>query len=79
MVLFSDAYANGLLGTLVLPFFQFICGYAPEIDWKTNSEDTGDLSNSNKGTALAMHKVAAMDEVVNLPLARLESHCRHNG
>lgn len=67
-----------ITGNSGVPFFQFICGYAPEIDWKTNSEDTSDLSNSNEGTALAMHKVAAMDEVVNLPLAGLESHCRHN-
>lgn len=59
--------------------FVNLCGYAPEIDWKTNSEETSDLSNANLGTALAMHKVAAMDEVVNLPLAGLESHFRHNG
>lgn len=59
--------------------FHFICGDAPEIDKKTNSECASDLSKVNEGTALAMHKVAAMEEVMNLPLAGLERHCRHNG
>ncbi|GAY45366.1 hypothetical protein CUMW_088970, partial [Citrus unshiu] len=52
-----------LLDILIIVLFMNLPISAFEIDWKTNSEDTSDLSNSNEGTALAMHKVAAMDEV----------------
>ncbi|ESR49388.1 hypothetical protein CICLE_v10033316mg [Citrus x clementina] len=51
-----------LLDILIIVLFMNLPISAFEIDWKTNSEDTSDLSNSNEGTALAMHKVAAMDE-----------------
>ncbi|KAK9189885.1 hypothetical protein WN943_018484 [Citrus x changshan-huyou] len=51
-----------LLDILIIVLFMNLPISAFEIDWKTNSEDTSDLSNLNEGTALAMHKVAAMDE-----------------
>ncbi|KAL9442858.1 hypothetical protein AB3S75_016258 [Citrus x aurantiifolia] len=83
--LFSDAYVNGLRATFlrsgnsgVTPFHS-ICGDAPEIDKKNNSEDTCDLSKTNQDTALAMGKGAAIKELMNLPLSELERRCRHNG
>ncbi|KAK9291554.1 hypothetical protein L1049_019502 [Liquidambar formosana] len=83
--LFSDAYVNGLRATFlrsgnsgVTPFHS-ICGDAPEIEKKNNSEDTGDGGKINQDAALAMGKGAAMKELLNLPLAELERRCRHNG
>ncbi|XP_021889368.1 protein RRC1-like [Carica papaya] len=83
--LFSDAYVNGLRATFlrsgnsgVIPFHS-ICGDAPEIEKKSNSEDTGDGSKSNQDAALAMGKGAATKELMSLPLGELERRCRHNG
>ncbi|KAF2313037.1 hypothetical protein GH714_008847 [Hevea brasiliensis] len=82
--LFSDAYVNGLRATFlrsstsgVLPFHS-ICGDAPEIEKKINSEDTGG-GKINQDVALAMGKGAAMKELMSLPVAELERRCRHNG
>ncbi|TYI77099.1 hypothetical protein E1A91_D06G122600v1 [Gossypium mustelinum] len=83
--LFSDAYVNGLRATFlrsgnsgVAPFHS-ICGDAPEIEKKTSSEDAVDGIKANQDTALAMGKSAAMEELMDLPLAELERRCRHNG
>ncbi|KAG9455096.1 hypothetical protein H6P81_008000 [Aristolochia fimbriata] len=83
--LFSDAYVNGLRATFlrsgnsgVLPYHS-ICGDAPEIENKTNSEVSGNMSKPNQDAALAMGKNAAMRELLSLPLAELERRCRHNG
>lgn len=59
--------------------FHSICGDAPEIEKKSNSEDTGDGSKSNQDAALAMGKGAATKELMSLPLGELERRCRHNG
>ncbi|XAR71486.1 hypothetical protein NMG60_11028776 [Bertholletia excelsa] len=82
--LFSDAYVNGLRATFlrtgnsgVTPF-HFICGNAPEIEKKMNSEDIGEGA-INQDTALAMGKGAATKELLSLPLGELERRCRHNG
>lgn len=83
--LFSDAYVNGLRATFlrsgnsgVIPFHS-ICGDAPEIEKRTSSEDTGDAGKTTEDAALAMDKGAAIQELMNLPLAELERRCRHNG
>ncbi|GMN40264.1 hypothetical protein TIFTF001_009490 [Ficus carica] len=83
--LFSDAYVNGLRATFVrsgnsgvIPFHS-ICGDAPEIEKRTSSEDTGDAGKITEDAALAMDKGAAIQELMNLPLAELERRCRHNG
>ncbi|KAL5558246.1 hypothetical protein UlMin_034457 [Ulmus minor] len=83
--LFSDAYVNGLRATFlrsgnsgVIPFHS-ICGDAPEIEKKTSSEDTGDVSKTNQDAALAMGKGAATQELMSLPISELERRCRHNG
>ncbi|CAK9141325.1 unnamed protein product [Ilex paraguariensis] len=83
--LFSDAYVNGLRATFlrsgnsgVIPFHS-ICGDAPEVEKKTSSGDAGDGGKINQDAALAMGKGAAMQELLNLPLAELERRCRHNG
>ncbi|KAG8636425.1 hypothetical protein MANES_16G131000v8 [Manihot esculenta] len=82
--LFSDAYVNGLRASFlrsntsgVIPFHS-ICGHAPEMGKKINSEDTGG-GNMNQDAALAMGKGAAMKELMCLPIAELERRCRHNG
>ncbi|XP_039025870.1 protein RRC1-like [Hibiscus syriacus] len=83
--LFSDAYVNGLRATFlrsgnsgVAPFHS-ICGNAPEIEKKINSEDAVDGIKANQDAALAMGKGEAMRELMDLPLAELERRCRHNG
>ncbi|XP_068645038.1 protein RRC1-like [Aristolochia californica] len=83
--LFSDAYVNGLRSTFlrsgnsgVLPYHS-LCGDAPEIENKTSSEDSGNMSKPNQDAALAMGKNAAMRELLSLPLAELERRCRLNG
>lgn len=83
--LFSDAYVNGLRATFLRPGnagvipFHSICGDAPEIDKKTGTNDTGTGGKIDQDAALAMGKGAAMQELLNLPLAELERRCRHNG
>ena len=83
--LFSDSYVNGLRATFlrsgnsgVVPFHS-ICGDAPEIEKRTSSEDPVDASKTNQDAALAMGKGAAVQELMNLPIAELERRCRHNG
>ncbi|XP_027347519.1 protein RRC1-like isoform X5 [Abrus precatorius] len=83
--LFSDAYVNGLRATFLRPGnsgvipFHSICGDAPEIEQKITSEDTVFGGKTNQDAALAMGRGAAMQELMNLPLAELERRCRHNG
>ncbi|KAJ9184109.1 hypothetical protein P3X46_007881 [Hevea brasiliensis] len=83
--LFSDAYVNGLRATFLrsstsgVISFHSICGDAPEIEKKFNSEDIGDGGKINQDAALAMGKGAAVKELMSLPLAELERRCRHNG
>ncbi|KAJ9549654.1 hypothetical protein OSB04_022197 [Centaurea solstitialis] len=83
--LFSDAYVSGLRVTFlrsgssgVVPFHS-ICGDAPEVEKKANSEDIGGGGKIDPDAALAMGKGAAMKELLSLPLAELERRCRHNG
>ncbi|KAI3728188.1 hypothetical protein L6452_16820 [Arctium lappa] len=83
--LFSDAYVSGLRVTFlrsgssgVVPFHS-ICGDAPEVEKKANSDDIGSGGKINPDAALAMGKGAAMKELLSLPLAELERRCRHNG
>ena len=83
--LFSDAYVNGLRATFlrsgnsgVIPFHS-ICGDVPEIEQQITSEDTVVGGKANQDAALAMGRGAAMQELMNLPLAELERRCRHNG
>lgn len=83
--LFSDAYVNGLRATFlrlgnsgVTPFHS-LCGDAPEIERKANSDDLGDGSKINQDAELAMGKGGAMKELMNLPFGELERRCRHNG
>ncbi|KAK8624604.1 hypothetical protein V6N13_089496 [Hibiscus sabdariffa] len=83
--LFSDAYVSGLRATFLRPGnsgvapFHSICGNAPEIEKKISSEDAVYGIKGNQDAALAMGKVAAMKELLDLPLAELERRCRHNG
>lgn len=83
--LFSDAFLNGLRATFlrsgnsgVVPFHS-LCGDAPEIEKKGNSEDGVDGFKLNEDGALATGKAAATKELLGLPLAELERRCRHNG
>ncbi|KVH95613.1 CID domain-containing protein [Cynara cardunculus var. scolymus] len=83
--LFSDAYVSGLRVTFlrsgssgVVPFHS-ICGDAPDVEKKGNSNDIGGGGKINPDAALAMGKGAAMKELSSLPLAELERRCRHNG
>ncbi|KAL5213461.1 hypothetical protein ABZP36_024308 [Zizania latifolia] len=83
--LFSDAYLNGLRATFlrsghsgVIPFHS-LCGDAPEIENKGNSEDGNYGFRLNEDGALATGKAAATRELLGLPLAELERRCRHNG
>lgn len=66
--LFSDAYANGLQAT----FFR--SGNSGVTTFHFICGDAPEIVN-----ALAMHKVAAVEELMNLFLADLEKCCRHNG
>ncbi|XP_068668196.1 protein RRC1-like isoform X2 [Aristolochia californica] len=83
--LFSDAYVNGLRATFLrsgnsgVITYHSICGDTPELENKTSSEDSGNISKPNQDAALAMGKNAAMRELLSLPLAELERRCRHNG
>ena len=83
--LFSDAYVNGLRATFlrlgnsgVIPFHS-LCGDAPEIERKANSDNLGDGGKINQDAELAMGKGGAMKELMNLPFGELERRCRHNG